>query len=108
MIQSPLGPIDIIAHSSFDTQTKDDRTHTDRHIETYIYTDTDKTDSSNQLVWSNPIQQSLHPRILRQLPYSNTSNTSHGAVSENSIRSIPFLGCRRDNSDRMETMVLHT
>ena len=36
------------------------------------YTSSNNTDSSNQLVWTNLITQTLNPEILRQLPFPNT------------------------------------
>ena len=107
MIQSPRGSIDIIAHNSFDTQTPDDTTHKDRHIETYTDTNTDNTDSSNQLVWSNPIQQHLPPQKLRPLlrPLSNTLLLmAQSAKTPLGVNSFWEAG----TTPPMKAMVLHT
>ena len=64
--------MNIIAHNSFDTQVALNRTilDTDTHNQTQI--NIDNTDSSDHMVWTNPIRQSLNPQTLRQLAYSNT------------------------------------
>ena len=71
-IQSPRGSIDIIAHYNFEAQNPDFKINTDRSGPTHTNPQLDIADSDNQLVWSNPIRQILHPQILRQLAYSNT------------------------------------
>ena len=72
MIKSPRGSIDIIAHSSFNSQVPHNRTNQDTDINNQSHTNVDKLDLSNQLVWTNPIRQSLNPQILRQFAYSDT------------------------------------
>ena len=71
MIQSPCGSINTIAYNSFNTQVPLKRTflEKDKHIQTQI--NIDNTDSSDQLLWTNPIRQSLNPHTLRQLANSN-------------------------------------
>ena len=59
MIQSPRGSIDIIAHNSFDIQVAHIRTNQDIDLHNQAYTNIDNSDSSDQLVWINPIRQSL-------------------------------------------------
>ena len=72
MFQSPRGSIDIIAQNSFDIQNPDIRDIIDRQNINHIDNDTDNSDSTNQLVWSNPITQSLHQQTLCLVAYSNT------------------------------------
>ena len=72
MIQSPRGPINVDAQSSFILQV----------TESYIHQNSDTSDISspiinnaetgNQLVWSNPVRNTLNPQIARHLPYSDT------------------------------------
>ena len=69
MIQSPCGSTNTIAYNSFNTQVPLKRTflEKDKHIQTQI--NIDNTDSSDQLLWTNPIRQSLNPQTLPQLAY---------------------------------------
>ena len=72
MIQSPRGPIEIIAHNSSPSQSPASADTIDRPGSIHNRTQRNNLDWDNQLFWSNPIRQGLNPQITRQLAYSNT------------------------------------
>ena len=70
MIQSPRGQIHITAQSSFPSSSIENNINQDSHSSILTSSHTQNIDSTNQLVWSNPVRNSLHPQILRQLAFS--------------------------------------
>ena len=72
MFQSPRGSKEIVAQNSFETQNPDSKDNTDSSRPIHNNSQLSTTEMDNQLVWSTPIRQTLHPQILRQLAYSNT------------------------------------
>ena len=106
MIQSPSGQINVTAPIGFPIETVETYMNPDQNITSSPTQNTHNTDSSDQLIWSNPIHTNLHPQILRQIAFSD--NLLHMAQSAKTpIRSQPILGTRRNTPNRVETMVLH-
>ena len=71
MIQSPRGQIHITAQSSFPSSTIENSIDQNLDSSIPVSPHTQNIDSTNQLVWSNPIRNPLHPQILRQLVFSD-------------------------------------
>ena len=71
MIQSPRGQTHITAQSSFPSSSIENNINQDSDSSISVSPHTQNIDSANQLVWSNPIRNSLHPQILRQLAFSD-------------------------------------
>ena len=71
MIQSPRGQIHITVQSSFPSSSIENNITQDSDSIIPTSPHTQNIDSTNQLVWSNPIRNSLHPQILRQLAFSD-------------------------------------
>ena len=71
MIQSPRGQIHINAQSSFPSSSIENNINQESDSSILTSPHTQNIYSTNQLVWSNPIRNSLHPQILRQLVFSD-------------------------------------
>ena len=71
MIQSPHGQLNITAPIGFPIETVENYMNPDPNITSSQIQDTNKIDSLDQLVWSNPIQTDLHPQFLRQIAFSD-------------------------------------
>ena len=71
MIQSPRGQIHITAQSSFPSSAIENNLNQDSDSSISVSPQTQNIDSANQLIRSNPIRNSLHPQILRQLAFSD-------------------------------------
>ena len=70
MIQSPRGQIHITAQSSFPSAIENN-INQDSDSSISVSPHTQNIDSASQLIRSNPIRNSLHPQILRQLAFSD-------------------------------------
>ena len=79
MIQSPRGQINVTAPIGFPVESAENHMNQNPSIISTQRSEIDDTDSHNQLVWSNPVQNTLHPQILIQIAYSN--NLLHMAQS---------------------------
>ena len=71
MIQSPRGHLKSIATSGFDFQQVENLMNQESNPSLTSSFNTDNTNIQNQLVWSNPIHNTLNPQIVRQLAFSN-------------------------------------
>ena len=72
MIQSPRGEINVTAQSSFPSQFTENNMDQESYSSSSSSSHTQNTESTNQLVWPNPIRNKLHPQILRPLAFSDT------------------------------------
>ena len=81
MIQSPRGSINFPAQTSFDHQVTPRHINTPlTHTQNHTALHNNNIDSSNHLVWTNPIHSPLYPQITRQVVFSET--LFHMAQSE--------------------------
>ena len=72
MLQSDRGQLNVAAQSGFPLEAIENRMNQELNISIESPTQSNYTDTDNQMVWSNPIHTTLSPQITRQLTYSNT------------------------------------
>ena len=71
MIQSPRGLINVTAQSTFPSQVTENYIHQDSDSSRASSSHVNKTETDNQLFWSNPTHNTLNPQTARQLAYSD-------------------------------------
>ena len=64
--------MNVSAQSNFPLQVTESYIHQDSDTSSTSSSHINNTETDNQLVWSNPIHNTLNPQIARQLAYSDT------------------------------------
>ena len=72
MLQSDRGQLNVAAQSGFPLEAIESRMNQEINLSIETPTQSNYTDTDNQLVWSNTIHTKLNPQITRELTYSNT------------------------------------
>ena len=67
LIQSPRGQINVTAPIGFPIESAENHMNQNPSTTSSPRSEIDDTDSH----WSNPVQNTLHPQILRKIAYSN-------------------------------------
>ena len=72
MIKSPRGSKNVDPQFSFTSQVTESFIHQNSDTSDISSPINNNAETENQLVWSNPIRNTLNPQLARQLAYSDT------------------------------------